>query len=61
MPALRFPYEKPVVTPQVNVSAEQYNGIVLQVTRGIPVQLEVRLCSHSLRTESNHRWDSHAQ
>ena len=34
---------KPVVTPQVSVAAEQYNGIVRQVTRGIPVQLEVNV------------------
>ena len=34
---------KPVVTPQVNVAAELYNGIVRQVTRGIPVQLEVNI------------------
>jgi carboxypeptidase Q len=34
---------KPVVTPQVYVAAEQYNGIVRQVTRGIPVQLEVNI------------------
>ena len=34
---------KPVVTPQVNVSAEQYNGIVRLVMRGIPVQLEVNI------------------
>jgi Zn-dependent M28 family amino/carboxypeptidase len=34
---------KPAVTPQVSVAAEQYNGIVRQVTRGIPVQLEVNI------------------
>jgi hypothetical protein len=34
---------KPVVTPQVNVAAEQYNGIARLVTRGIPVQLEVNV------------------
>jgi carboxypeptidase Q len=34
---------KPVVTPQVNVSGEQYNGIVRLVMRGIPVQLEVNV------------------
>jgi carboxypeptidase Q len=34
---------KPVVVPQVNVAAEQYNGIVRQLTRGIPVQLEVNI------------------
>jgi carboxypeptidase Q len=33
----------PVVTPQVNVAAEQYNGIVRQVMRGIPVRLEVNI------------------
>ena len=33
----------PAVTPQVYVAAEQYNGIVRQVTRGIPVQLEVNV------------------
>jgi carboxypeptidase Q len=36
---------KPVVTPQVNVAAEQYNGIVRQVMRGIPVQLEVNIAA----------------
>jgi len=34
---------KPLVTPQVNVAAEQYNGIVRLVMRGIPVQLEVNI------------------
>lgn len=34
---------KPVLVPQVNVAAEQYNGIVRMVTRGIPVQMEVDL------------------
>jgi carboxypeptidase Q len=34
---------KPVVTPQVNVAAEQYNRIVRLVMRGIPVQLEVNI------------------
>jgi len=34
---------KPVVTPQVNVAAEQYNTIVRLVMRGIPVQLEVNI------------------
>lgn len=34
---------KPVVVPQVNVAAEQYNGIVRLVMRGIPVQLEVNI------------------
>lgn len=34
---------KPLVTPQVNIAAEQYNGIVRLVTRGIPVQLEVNV------------------
>jgi len=34
---------KPVVVPQVNVAAEQYNEIVRMVTRGIPVQLEVNI------------------
>jgi carboxypeptidase Q len=34
---------KPVITPQVSVAAEQYNGIVRQVMRGIPVQLEVNI------------------
>jgi hypothetical protein len=34
---------QPVVPPQVNVAAELYNGIVRQVTRGIPVQLEVNI------------------
>jgi hypothetical protein len=33
----------PVVVPQVNVAAEQYNGIVRLVLRGIPVQLEVNI------------------
>jgi|HubBroStandDraft_4_1064222.scaffolds.fasta_scaffold18085_2 hypothetical protein len=46
------PYEKrahawdlspPVVTPQANVAAEQYNRIVRLVMRGIPVQLEVNI------------------
>src|SRR5208283_2440401 len=36
---------KPVVTPQVNVAAEQYNGIVRLVMRGIPVQLEVNIAA----------------
>jgi carboxypeptidase Q len=36
---------KPVVSPQVNVAAELYNGIVRQVTRGIPVQLEVNIAA----------------
>jgi carboxypeptidase Q len=34
---------RPVITPQVSVAAEQYNGIVRQVMRGIPVQLEVNI------------------
>jgi hypothetical protein len=34
---------KPVVVPQVNVAAEQYNGIVRLVMRGIPVQREVNI------------------
>lgn len=34
---------KPVVTPQANVAAEQYNRIVRLVMRGIPVQLEVNI------------------
>jgi carboxypeptidase Q len=34
---------KPVVTPQVNIAAEQYNGIVRLVMRGVPVQLEVNI------------------
>lgn len=34
---------KPLVTPQVNVAAEQYNGIVRLVMRGIPVRLEVNI------------------
>ena len=34
---------KPAVPPQVYVAAEQYNGIVRQVMRGIPVQLEVNV------------------
>jgi len=33
----------PVVTPQANVAAEQYNRIVRLVMRGIPVQLEVNI------------------
>lgn len=37
---------KPLVTPQVNVAAEQYNGIARLVTRGIPVQLEVNIAVH---------------
>jgi carboxypeptidase Q len=36
---------KPVVTPQVNVAAEQYNRIVRLVMRGIPVQLEVNIAA----------------
>lgn len=39
---------RPAVTPQVYVAAEQYNGIVRQVTRGIPVQLEVSIAVHFL-------------
>jgi hypothetical protein len=31
----------PVVLPQVNLAAEQYNGIVRLVMRRIPAQLEV--------------------
>jgi carboxypeptidase Q len=34
---------KPVVTPQVNVAAEQYNRIVRLVARGIRVELEVNI------------------
>jgi len=34
---------KRVVPPQVNVAAEQYNGIVRLVMRGIPVELEVNI------------------
>jgi len=34
---------KPLVIPQVVVAAEQYNGIVRLVMRGIPVQLEVSI------------------
>jgi hypothetical protein len=34
---------EPVVTPQVTVAAEQYNGIVRLLRRGIPVQLEVNI------------------
>ena len=41
--AYAWDLSKPVVTPQVNVAAEQYNGIVRQVSRGIPVQLEVNI------------------
>jgi hypothetical protein len=37
---------KPVVMPQVNVAAEQYNGIARLVMRGIPVQLEVNITAH---------------
>jgi carboxypeptidase Q len=48
------PYEKrvnawdlsrPVITPQINVAAEQYNRIVRLVTRQIPVQLEVNIAA----------------
>jgi len=34
---------KPVVVPQVSVAAEQYNGIVRLLMRGIPVQVEVNI------------------
>ena len=34
---------KPLVTPQANVAAEQYNRIIRLVMRGIPVQLEVNI------------------
>jgi carboxypeptidase Q len=34
---------KPVVTPQANVAAEQYNRMVRLVARGIPVELEVNI------------------
>lgn len=34
---------KPVVTPQANIAAEQYNRIVRLVARGIRVQLEVNI------------------
>jgi carboxypeptidase Q len=34
---------KPVVTPQVNVAAEQYNRIVRLVSRGIRVELDVNI------------------
>jgi len=37
---------KPALTPQVYVAAEQYNGIVRQLMRGIPVQLEVNIAVH---------------
>jgi len=37
---------KPVVTPQVYVAVEQYNAIVRQVKRGIPVELEVNILAH---------------
>jgi carboxypeptidase Q len=36
---------KPVVTPQVNVAAEQYNRIVRLVARGIFVELEVNIAA----------------
>jgi carboxypeptidase Q len=36
---------KPVVTPQANVAAEQYNRIVRLVARGIPVQLEINIAA----------------
>ena len=36
---------RPVVTPQINVAAEQYNRIVRLVARGIPVQLEVNIAT----------------
>ena len=36
---------KPVVTPQVNVAAEQYNRIVRLVARGIPVQVEINIAA----------------
>jgi hypothetical protein len=35
----------PVVTPQINVAAEQYNRIVRLVVRGILVQLEVNIAT----------------
>jgi len=34
---------EPVVTPQANVAAEQYNRMVWLVARGIPAQLEVNI------------------
>jgi carboxypeptidase Q len=34
---------QPIVTPQANVAAEQYNRIVRLVARGIPVQLEINI------------------
>jgi len=34
---------EPVVTPQANVAAEQYNRMVRLVARGIPAQLEVNI------------------
>jgi hypothetical protein len=36
---------KPVVTPQANVAAEQYNRIVRLVARGVPVQLEINIAA----------------
>jgi len=36
---------KPVVTPQVNVAAEQYNRLVRLAQRGIPVELEVNIAA----------------
>jgi carboxypeptidase Q len=39
---------KPVVTPQVEVSAEQYNEIVRMAMRGMDVQLEVNLVARFL-------------
>jgi carboxypeptidase Q len=36
---------KPVVTPQANVAAEQYNRIVRLVARGIAVQLEINIAA----------------
>jgi carboxypeptidase Q len=48
------PYEKrvnawdlsrPMITPQINVAAEQYNRIVRLVTGAIPVQLEVNIAA----------------
>jgi carboxypeptidase Q len=43
---------RPVVTPQVNVAAEQYNRIVRLVARGIPVQLEVNIATRFYDNDS---------
>jgi carboxypeptidase Q len=45
----------PVVTPQINVAAEQYNRIVRLVARGIAVQLEVNIAARFYSAPGKYR------